>query len=423
MAHDDEGRGSRSDDADGLTRDAPTAPWLPGSAARGTAASATPAWRPPTADARTPRHDTGAPAVSIGGASAATPASPSNVSAAAPRDGARAQADSAADPWHIVEAISEPITGATTAVAQTGAAPAFQEALSTPAPDAAAAQPWAQAGATVPPVAPPPSPLGAPVTDDGRRRNGRLAAAFAVLGGVAVAAIIVAMGFVAGWWGPRDSSAGAPPVAATDDAGAAVAGSEPRSDGTRPLQSPSASPSASSSPVAPTVTRASLVNAVYSAPAPAMCQHAAGTFANGVDTGSSPGGSRAGLHIANPDGSRVNQDGIDRFAATGDLTGDGVPEIAVAAWCEIGGETKPASVLVYTPTASGDLELVGMQNLGDLSGTIRAWADTLSISNGVLHVTWDGPWGTTQEKLASADFTVRGGSLVSSGYQESVRAK
>jgi len=116
---------------------------------------------------------------------------------------------------------------------------------------------------------------------------------------------------------------------------------------------------------------------LMSAPVPGLCRHNAGDLVNGQLPLQDPhNGYVAIAHkSATDDSPRV---------AFGDLTGDGVDDGAMVTACTAGGVGWPATVQLYSegPTRLGGIDL------GDVTHGGRETVTDLSISNGVVHVSW-----------------------------------
>ena len=116
---------------------------------------------------------------------------------------------------------------------------------------------------------------------------------------------------------------------------------------------------------------------LMSAPVPGLCRHDAGELVNGK------------LPLQDP---RYGYVAIARQPATdgrpqvafGDLTGDGVDDGAMVTSCSAGGVGWPATVQLYSagPTRLGGIDL------GDVTHGGRETVTDLSISDGVVHVSW-----------------------------------
>jgi hypothetical protein len=116
---------------------------------------------------------------------------------------------------------------------------------------------------------------------------------------------------------------------------------------------------------------------LMSAPVPGLCRHDAGDLVGGQLPLQDPHyGFVAVAHKSATD---------DRpQVAFGDLTGDGVDDGAMVTACTAGGVGWPATVQLYSagPTRLGGIDL------GDVTHGGRESVTDLSISNGVLHVSW-----------------------------------
>lgn len=116
---------------------------------------------------------------------------------------------------------------------------------------------------------------------------------------------------------------------------------------------------------------------LMSAPVPGLCRHDAGDLVSGQLPLQDPHyGFVAIAHKSATD---------DRpQVAFGDLTGDGVDDGAMVTACTAGGVGWPATVQLYSagPTRLGGIDL------GDVTHGGRESVTDLSISNGVVHVSW-----------------------------------
>ena len=116
---------------------------------------------------------------------------------------------------------------------------------------------------------------------------------------------------------------------------------------------------------------------LMSAPVPGLCKHDAGDLVSGQLPLQDPHyGFVAIAHKSATD---------DRpQVAFGDLTGDGVDDGAMVTACTAGGVGWPATVQLYSagPTRLGGIDL------GDVTHGGRESVTDLSISNGVVHVSW-----------------------------------
>ena len=116
---------------------------------------------------------------------------------------------------------------------------------------------------------------------------------------------------------------------------------------------------------------------LMSAPVPELCRHDAGDLVNGQLPLQDPhNGYVAIAHKSVTDGSPQ--------VAFGDLTGDGVDDGAMVTACSAGGVGWPATVQLYSagPTRLGGIDL------GDVTHGGRETVTGLSISDGVVHVSW-----------------------------------
>lgn len=110
--------------------------------------------------------------------------------------------------------------------------------------------------------------------------------------------------------------------------------------------------------------------ALLGAPAPSLCEHAAGTLFDGALPGiAEPDGH---VSIGRPEGSIPT----DRVVY-GDLDGDGEREAAVVVSCSRGGVPWPESIVVYGPGPT----YLGHVDLGDL-GRERPHVDSLRVADG-----------------------------------------
>lgn len=116
---------------------------------------------------------------------------------------------------------------------------------------------------------------------------------------------------------------------------------------------------------------------LMSAPVPGLCRHDAGDLVNGqLPRQDTHYGSVAVAHNSATD---------DKLqVALGDLTGDGVDDGAMVTACTAGGVGWPATIQLYSagPTRLGGIDL------GDVTHGGRESVTGLSISNGVVHVSW-----------------------------------
>ena len=116
---------------------------------------------------------------------------------------------------------------------------------------------------------------------------------------------------------------------------------------------------------------------LMSAPVPGLCKHDAGDLVNGQLPRQDPHyGYVAIAHKPATDGPPQ--------VAFGDLTGDGVDDGAMVTACNAGGVGWPATVQLYSagPTRLGGIDL------GDVTHGGRETVTDLSISDGVVHVSW-----------------------------------
>ncbi|WP_139334522.1 hypothetical protein [Mycobacterium colombiense] len=114
-----------------------------------------------------------------------------------------------------------------------------------------------------------------------------------------------------------------------------------------------------------------------SAPVPSLCRHNAGTLVNGTLPLQDP--STGFVTIANKSANDQTP-----LVAFGDVTGDGVGDGALVTACTAGGVSWPATVQVYAP---GPTRLGGV-DLGDVTKGGREYVTDLSISGGLVHVSW-----------------------------------
>ena len=114
---------------------------------------------------------------------------------------------------------------------------------------------------------------------------------------------------------------------------------------------------------------------LLAAPVPELCEHEPGNLANGVLPLQDP--RTGGVSISQ------RSDSDELMVAFGDLTGDGVDEGVLVTACTAGGVAWPATVQVYTggPTRLGGVDLSDVTHG-------REYAQDLSVSNGVVHVSW-----------------------------------
>ncbi len=114
-----------------------------------------------------------------------------------------------------------------------------------------------------------------------------------------------------------------------------------------------------------------------SAPVPQLCKHDAGNLVNGQLPLQDP--SSGFVTIAHKSANDQTP-----LVAFGDLTGDGVDDGALVTLCTAGGVAWPATVQVYTagPTRLGGVDLGKVTNGG------REYVTDLSVSSGVVHVSW-----------------------------------
>lgn len=120
-----------------------------------------------------------------------------------------------------------------------------------------------------------------------------------------------------------------------------------------------------------------VLNDLMAAPVPSLCQHNAGNLVNGQLPLQDP--STGFVAIAN----RSANDQTP-LVAFGDVTGDGVDDGALVTACTAGGVAWPETVQVYT---AGPTRLGGV-DLGDITKGGREYVTDLSISGGVVHVSW-----------------------------------
>src|SRR5262249_21350395 len=116
---------------------------------------------------------------------------------------------------------------------------------------------------------------------------------------------------------------------------------------------------------------------LMSAPVPGLCGHDAGDLVNGQLPHQDP---RYGYVAISR---KPAIDGVPQVAF-GDLTGDGVDDGAIVTHCIAGGVVWPATVQLYSagPTCLGGIDL------GDVTQGGRERVTALSISDGVVHVSW-----------------------------------
>ncbi|AKK26469.1 hypothetical protein AB431_06930 [Mycobacterium sp. EPa45] len=116
---------------------------------------------------------------------------------------------------------------------------------------------------------------------------------------------------------------------------------------------------------------------LLSAPVPALCQHDPGNLVNG--TLPQQESHRGHVGIAR----RYDQLGEPYKVAFGSLTGEDNTDAAMVTDCSAGGVPWPETVQLYT---AGPTRLGGV-DLGDITHSREVVTD-LSISDGLVHVTW-----------------------------------
>jgi len=116
---------------------------------------------------------------------------------------------------------------------------------------------------------------------------------------------------------------------------------------------------------------------LMSAPVPGLCRHDAGDLVNGKLPGQDPHFGYVAI------ARKPAIDGTPQVAF-GDLTGDGVDDGAMVTACNAGGVGWPATVQLYSagPTRLGGIDL------GDVTHGGREIVTDISISDGVVHVSW-----------------------------------
>ncbi len=139
---------------------------------------------------------------------------------------------------------------------------------------------------------------------------------------------------------------------------------------------PIAAQHSSTPTAAPETVAAVRLDDLLSAPVPQLCKHEPGNLVNG--------------HLPQQDSARGHVDiakqpehSDDYWVAFGDLTGDGIDDGALVTACSAGGVPWPATVQLYS---AGPTRLGGV-DLSDLTHG-REVVTGLSITNGVVHVSW-----------------------------------
>ncbi|NYJ68475.1 hypothetical protein HNR16_003263 [Pseudoclavibacter chungangensis] len=148
-----------------------------------------------------------------------------------------------------------------------------------------------------------------------------------------------------------------------------------------------------------------LTDALFSARIPAgTCRHEGGTLVDGVLPVPYEDGRYAGsvwipgVSIAHDDGtdSAVRGDepfdasALDGRLAFGDVTGDGLLDLAVILECDLGGVVWPANLFLYRQTPDGGLEVIGSANLGTVGDTNRSMFEEVEYLDGGFTARWIG---------------------------------
>lgn len=138
------------------------------------------------------------------------------------------------------------------------------------------------------------------------------------------------------------------------------------------------SPGGNSATSSPHSSTAALkLDDLMGAPVPSLCKHNSGNLVNGTLPLQDP--STGFVVIAN----KSNNDQTP-LVAFGDVNGDGVDDGALVTACTAGGVAWPATIQVYT---AGPTRLGGV-DLGEVTNGGREYVTDLSISGGLVHVSW-----------------------------------
>ncbi len=140
-------------------------------------------------------------------------------------------------------------------------------------------------------------------------------------------------------------------------------------------QKPKASASTSTSPSPSVEPLPDLTPAMaMSASIPSMCEFPAGKLVNGELKKKHPDYPNATLPgIANKD-----------LVIAGDLTGDGVNELAAVFYCDLGGVAWPSHIQLFQSTAKGIAPLGQPFQMGDINGGARGIPESMKFANGQL---------------------------------------
>ena len=117
---------------------------------------------------------------------------------------------------------------------------------------------------------------------------------------------------------------------------------------------------------------------LYTAPVPSLCEHPAGTLADG----SLPGlaSNQGYVTLLAKDSENVSD-----MLAIGDVTGDGVDDTAAVFLCSQGGVNWPENIVLY----SSSMHILGSFDLGDVSPTDEhADIERMKIHDGNVLLTW-----------------------------------
>ena len=158
----------------------------------------------------------------------------------------------------------------------------------------------------------------------------------------------------------------------------AVAPTADQSDSAKPSSSSSTAPSSSAS-ATPTESRLKdlTVDMAMSASIPSVCGFPAGKLSKGV------------LQKKHPQYSNASVPNIPskKLVVAGDLTGDGIKELAAVIYCDKGGVRWPSHIQLFENTAKGIAALGKPFQMSDVNGGARGILESLKFTKGQLEVT------------------------------------